>query len=161
METKNLGLVKAIFVQSTSPVRTDVWWYDTINNLLKYWDVGLLTWTEVVGGGGGSTVTYTQISIPANSSIDIAVGLITAVRAAIIEYVGERGTLYVEGVGRCLISGTSPYAVTTDEQGDTDTIGITYEIVTSGANLVLRVTTDVSSVDSYNFSYKIEIKPKF
>jgi hypothetical protein len=161
METKNLGLVKAMFVQPTSPVRTDVWWYDTINAILKYWDAGTLQWKQVTAGGGGASVTYTQISIPANSSIDISIGLASAVKALLVEYVGERGALAVEGCGRCLISGSSPYAVMTDEQGDSATIGITYYVVTSGANLVLRVIADNSSTYAYNFSYRIETKPKY
>jgi hypothetical protein len=160
METKNLGLVKAIFIQSTSPVRTDVWWYDTLNSLLKYWDVGLLQWKEVTGGGGGGgSVTYTQISIPANSNLDVVIGLTSVIRGLILEYVGERGSLYVEGVGRCLISGTSPYTVTTDEQGDS--MGVEYEVIESGSNLALRILVDNSSSDIYNFSYRIETKPKF
>ena len=159
METKNLGLVKAIFIQSTSPVRTDVWWYDTVNNLLKYWDVGLLTWKQVTGGGGGSPATYTQVSIPANSSLDITIGLTSDIRAGIIEYAGERGALNVEGVGRFLISGTSPYTVTTDEQGDA--MGVTYAVVESGANLVLRVAVDNSDGNAFNFSYLISTKPKY
>ena len=159
METKNLGLVKSIFVQSTSPVRTDVWWYDTVNSLLKYWDVGLLEWKEVTGSGGGGIVTYTQVSIPSNTYLDIAIGLIAAVRGGIIEYVGERGSLNVEGVGRFLVSGSAPYSVTTDEQGDS--VGVTYEVIESGANLVLRVTVDNSDGNSFNLNYRIENKPKY
>lgn len=45
--TKNLGLVKAIFRQSSSPSRVDVLWYDTINNLLKYYDTTLLSWESL------------------------------------------------------------------------------------------------------------------
>jgi uncharacterized protein (TIGR02145 family) len=44
METKNLGIVKSIFRQSTAPVRTDVWWFDTVNNVLKSWDTTLGQW---------------------------------------------------------------------------------------------------------------------
>jgi hypothetical protein len=157
METKNLGLVKAIFTQSTSPVRTDVWWYDTVNSVLKYWDTGSLTW-EVVTGGGIS-FTYTQISVAANSNTDILLGLTSTIRGAIIEYVGERGVLYVEGQGRCLISGSSPYTVNTDELGND--VGVTYQVLESGSNLVLRVTVDNSTTDAFDFSYRIEIKPKY
>jgi hypothetical protein len=43
-ETKNLGLVKGIFSQSTPPVRTDVLWFDTVNILLKAYDTVALKW---------------------------------------------------------------------------------------------------------------------
>ena len=43
-ETKNLGLVKAIFKQSATPVRTDIIWYDTSSSLLKYYDTIALKW---------------------------------------------------------------------------------------------------------------------
>ena len=46
METKNLGLVKSVFVQSTSPVRVDVWWYDTINGVIKYYDIETASWVS-------------------------------------------------------------------------------------------------------------------
>jgi hypothetical protein len=159
METKNLGLVKAIFTQSASPIRTDVWWYDTINSILKYWDVGSLTWKVVTGGGGDISFTYTQISVLSNLYTDILLGLTSAIRGVIIEYVGERGTLYVEGQGRCLISGSSPYTVTTDELGDNT--GVTYQVVESGLNLVLQVTVDNSDANAFDFSYRTEIKPKY
>jgi hypothetical protein len=160
METKNLGLVKAMFTQPTSPVRTDVWWYDTINSLLKYWDIGLLQWKEVTAGGGGGTPdVYVQVSIPANSYLDIVVGLKSAVLGVVIEYAGQRGALNVEGIGRCLIASTSPYSVTTDELGDA--MGVTYEVQDSSANLVLRVSVDNSDVNQFKFSYKITTKPKF
>ena len=159
METKNLGLVKAIFTQSTSPVRTDVWLYDTVNSVLKYWDTGSLTWGVVTDGGGSVSLTYTKINISANSNVDILIGLISAVRGVVVEYVGERGTLYVEGVGRCLVSGSSPYTVNTDELGDD--VGVTYQVLESGSNLVLRVAVDNSTADAFDFSYRIEIKPKY
>lgn len=47
-ETKNLGLVKAIFKQSAAPIRTDVLWYDTSTNLMKYYDTIRLAWLPFV-----------------------------------------------------------------------------------------------------------------
>jgi hypothetical protein len=44
MDTTNLGLVKAIFRQSTAPARTDVLWYDTVHNLLKMYDFSARLW---------------------------------------------------------------------------------------------------------------------
>lgn len=76
METKNLGLVKAIFRQSTEPVRTDVLWYDTINNVLKIYDSVALKWlpknTQLSGGLTDGTPTNTEIDIVVGMTADVA-----------------------------------------------------------------------------------------
>lgn len=41
---KNLGLVKAIFVGTLAPTNTSVLWYDTLNNVVKYYHSTLLAW---------------------------------------------------------------------------------------------------------------------
>jgi len=48
METKNLGIVKAIFHQLTPPTRTDVLWYDTTNDILKIYSQVASKWLPVV-----------------------------------------------------------------------------------------------------------------
>jgi hypothetical protein len=77
-ETKNLGLVRSIFRQSTEPVRTDVLWYDTINSVLKVYDLVALKWLP----------KSTQLSgvltdgAPTSGEIDVVVGM-TATEAGI------------------------------------------------------------------------------
>jgi hypothetical protein len=79
METKNLGVVKSIFVQSTSPVRTDVWWYDTINNVLKYWDIVSTRWTNAIN----PIVLYAVTDgAPTKSEITAAMGVTPVVAGA-------------------------------------------------------------------------------
>lgn len=48
-ETKNLGLVKAIFVGATPPDNTDVLWKDTTVNLHKAYNSSTGTWDTLVG----------------------------------------------------------------------------------------------------------------
>jgi hypothetical protein len=43
----NLGFVKPIFSQSTSPSRVDVWWYDTVNHVFKYFHTTKLMWVPI------------------------------------------------------------------------------------------------------------------
>jgi hypothetical protein len=66
METKNLGLVKSIFRQSTPPDRTDVYWYDTINNIIKIYSNDTLKWIpndhQFVGALTDNTPTSAEIS---------------------------------------------------------------------------------------------------
>lgn len=72
MLTKNLGLVKSIFRQSTSPVRTDVLWYDTINNTLKAYNSNTLSWVPLQRSPLVGTLTE---DMPLSSEIDTTVGL--------------------------------------------------------------------------------------
>ena len=96
METKNLGLVKSIFVQSTSPVRTDVWWYDTLHNVLKYWDVASSRWTNAINPILLANVTD---DIPTAAEITLAVGMTAAVAGAgyrrTIKDTSGSGLLYI------------------------------------------------------------------
>ena len=86
MSTKNLGLVKVIFKQATSPMPTDVLWYDTINKILKYFDITILSWiplyrSQLFGGLTANT--------PTNAEITTVIGL-TAVQAG----VGFQATIF-------------------------------------------------------------------
>lgn len=44
MNYKNLGLVKAIHKGVTAPSNTNILWYDTTTNLIKYYDSVGLVW---------------------------------------------------------------------------------------------------------------------
>jgi hypothetical protein len=85
METKNLGQVKSIFRQSTSPVRTDVWWFDTVNNVLKYWDITSAMWTTAVNPMISYAVTD---GAPTKVQITAAMGMTPIVAGA-----GYRGSI--------------------------------------------------------------------
>ena len=77
METKNLGLVKGLFKQTIPPTRTDVLWYDTLNNILKIYNASTMKWTPVEGKQIVASVTD---NAPTSEEIDSAVGM-TAVEA--------------------------------------------------------------------------------
>lgn len=68
MATKNLGLVKAIFRQSSSPSRTDVLWYDTVNSILKYYNTSLLSWETVAGESGVQEQVSGSVSVSGTPS---------------------------------------------------------------------------------------------
>jgi hypothetical protein len=75
-QTKNLGLVKAIFRQSTQPNRTDVLWFDTLESVLKEYDIVTLKWLPHNIQFSGPLVD----GAPVTSQIDSIIGL-TAVEA--------------------------------------------------------------------------------
>jgi len=77
--SKNLGLVKAIFRQATSPVLTDVLWYDTVNKILKYFHTTTLTWRSLMRSQ--LTGTLTPIT-PTDEDITTVIGL-TATQAGV------------------------------------------------------------------------------
>jgi hypothetical protein len=77
-ETKNLGIVKSIFRQSTQPVRTDVLWYDTVNSVLKIYDFVALKWLPKVTQLSGSLTD----GAPTSAEINAIVGL-TAINAGV------------------------------------------------------------------------------
>ena len=76
MATKNLGLVKAIFRQSSSPSRTDVLWYDTEANVLKYYDTTTLSWKPIIGRSQKMVEGNTVVSgSPSQHEIYMAIGM--------------------------------------------------------------------------------------
>lgn len=75
METENLGLVKAIFRQSTQPVRTDILWYDTQSNELKVYNYTAQVWQPLHPSLIIAPVTE---SAPTEEEIETAVGLTAA-----------------------------------------------------------------------------------
>jgi len=78
METKNLGLVKAIFKQSIPPTRTDVLWYDTINNVLNIYDIVGQRWLPRYSQLTGAVTD----GAPSNSEITAIIGLSAAAAGA-------------------------------------------------------------------------------
>jgi len=64
-QTKNLGLVKAIFRQTTTPTRTDILWYDTLNEVMKIYNHTSLKWVplrlQLTGNVTDDTPTSTEI----------------------------------------------------------------------------------------------------
>ena len=77
MNTKNLGLVKAIFNQSTTPTRTDVLWYDSINGILKGYNNGTRAWLPIMNFQLTGALTD---GFPTSAEITAIVGM-TAVAA--------------------------------------------------------------------------------
>ena len=78
METKNLGLVKGLFSQSSEPDRTDVLWYDTINNVLKYYNAITLKWCPWLLQLSGALTD----GAPTSGEIDAVVGMSAVVAGA-------------------------------------------------------------------------------
>lgn len=61
MSLINLGLVKAIFVNSVAPTNLNVIWKDTSTNLLKYYDSTVPGWVPL-GNTSGVTISTTHLS---------------------------------------------------------------------------------------------------
>jgi uncharacterized protein (TIGR02145 family) len=72
MLSSNLGLTKTIFRQATAPAVTDVLWYDTINNVFKYFHIPTLTWTVLYRSQLSGTLTATT---PTSAQITTVIGL--------------------------------------------------------------------------------------
>jgi len=70
--TKNLGVVKALFIGTVAPTNTQMLWYDTSVNLHKYYDVVSTTWTTLVAGGApvASVNGYTGVVVLDADDID-------------------------------------------------------------------------------------------
>jgi hypothetical protein len=78
METRNLGLVKGTFRQTTAPIRTDVLWYDTTVNVLKLYNIITLKWQPVQLYLTGAVTD----GAPTNAELNTIIGITAVVAGA-------------------------------------------------------------------------------
>jgi hypothetical protein len=152
METKNLGFVKSIFRQTTSPVRTDVLWFDTINNVLRYWDTSALIWKVL------TTSAYTQITCPANVTTSIYIGSIASTIGVFGVCAGQRGvTGRTSGFFWTALLDTDIDPLPIIPSSNSDSVDVSFAIARGeDGNYYWQVAVGNSTTDPFYFTYRLE-----